>query len=67
MTIDEFVSYHITSLRLEAYYTGLAFGIILTILSVIAVFLICAAFAPAKKTDEQYEDEAIALANSHSN
>lgn len=66
MTLDEFVSYHITSLRLEAYYTGMAFGIILTILSVIALFLILYMFAPSKKTDEQYEDEAISLANSHS-
>ena len=66
MTLDEFVSYYITSIRLEAYYTGMAFGIILAILSVIALFLLQYMFSPAKKTDEQYEDEAISLANSHS-
>lgn len=67
MTISEFVSSYINSLLLETYYTGLAFGVILTIVSVIAVFVLQWAFAPEKKSDEQYEDEAIALANSHSN
>ena len=67
MSIDEFVSYYITSIRLEAYYTGLAVGITLAIQSVITLFVIQYMFAPAKKTDEQYEDEAIDLANSHSN
>ena len=65
MSIDEFVQYHINTMLIQAYWYG--FWVATSVIALTLLAILTGLYLLLKREKNADIDEAIALANSHSN
>ena len=65
MTINEFVQYHINTMLIQSYWYG--FWVATSVITMTLLAILTVLYLLAKRQKDVDMDEAVALANSHSN